>query len=142
MGVALTAILFLSTMYLGYEFVANFLKPAEVIKSYINPQAGSQFSNNVGGHFALSPDGTKLAFVARDTASGSKRQLWIQSLNSLAAIPLPGTEDARFHFWSPDSRYVAFFDNNNLMKILASGCRRSLFAKPLREEAEAGTRTV
>jgi len=120
-GISVTVLLLLSTIYFGYEYVSNLLEPEEVIKSYINPQEGFRYANNVGGHFAISPDGTKLAYAAVDTAGGSRRMLWIQSLNSLAAISLPGTERARFPFWSPDSRHVAFFDNDNLKKILASG---------------------
>ncbi len=120
-GISLTFVLLLSTLYLGYEYAMNAMQPQEVVKSYINPQEGFRYANYVGGQFALSPDGTKLAYAAVDTTAGSKRQLWIQSLNSLSAISLPGTENARFPFWSPDSRYVAFFDDNNLKKILATG---------------------
>ena len=43
---------------------------------------------------ALSPDGTKLAFVA--TATGGAPQLWVRPLDSTAAQPLAGTDDAAF----------------------------------------------
>ena len=57
--------------------------------------------------FVISPDGRALAFVAVDS-SGS-RGLWIRELTSLAARPLPGTDNASGPFWSPDSRSIAFF---------------------------------
>jgi Tol biopolymer transport system component/predicted Ser/Thr protein kinase len=57
--------------------------------------------------FALSPDGTTLAFVARDRAG--LRQLWIQRLDSQIARPLSGTDNPQYPFWSPKGDAVAFF---------------------------------
>jgi eukaryotic-like serine/threonine-protein kinase len=68
---------------------------------------------------ALSPDGTKLVFVGRD--SSGKNALWIRALDSLALQPLPGTENPSFPFWSPDSRFIGFFADGKLKKINASG---------------------
>ena len=70
------------------------------------------------GQFAVSPDGKRLAFTA--TGSG-KTQLWVRSFDSLTAQALPGTDDASFPFWSPDSRFIAFFAQQKLKKIEASG---------------------
>jgi Tol biopolymer transport system component len=64
---------------------------------------------------ALSPDGQRLVFSAED-ASG-KRQLWLRPLDSFAAQPLTGTEGAAYFFWSPDSRYIAFFADDKLKKL-------------------------
>jgi serine/threonine protein kinase len=91
-----------------------------ITKSHIIAPENTEFDTNGGGSFALSPDGQKLAFVAEDTTN-NKTFLWVRPLNSLAALPLPGTEDAYFPFWSPDNRYVAFFQNGKLKKILATG---------------------
>ena len=68
---------------------------------------------------ALSPDGTRLAFVARDSAG--KNLLWIRPLDSLAAQPLLGTENPSFPFWSPDGRSLGFFADGKLRRIDASG---------------------
>ncbi len=68
---------------------------------------------------ALSPDGRRLAFVARD-ASGQSH-LWIRELDSYIVTPLAGTESSSFPFWSPDGRSVAFFADGKLKKIDASG---------------------
>jgi serine/threonine protein kinase len=62
-------------------------------------------------HLALSPDGRLLAFVA-DAAND--HSIWVQRLDSLAAQRLPGTGDAYLPFWSPDSRFVGFYDNRDL----------------------------
>jgi serine/threonine protein kinase len=68
---------------------------------------------------AVSPDGGRLAFTAID-ASG-KTQLWVRPLDSLTAQPLSGTEGAVSPFWSPDSRFIAFFADGRLKRIEASG---------------------
>jgi eukaryotic-like serine/threonine-protein kinase len=66
----------------------------------------------------ISPDGRTLVFTA--TAHG-KRSLYLRSLASLDAQPLPATDDASEPFWSPDNRFIAFFANNKLKKIDVSG---------------------
>jgi Tol biopolymer transport system component len=63
---------------------------------------------------ALSPDGRYLAFTA---SSG----LWVRPLDSLEARALPGTEEARFPFWSPDSAFLGFFAGGKMKKIAAGG---------------------
>jgi len=64
--------------------------------------------------FALSPDGKHLAFLAE----GSTRKLWLRSMDSTELREIPGTENARLlPFWSPDSRYLAYFSNNRLNKV-------------------------
>jgi len=68
---------------------------------------------------AISPDGQKLVFagVTRD----GKRNLWLRSLDSVSTYALPGTEDGRLPFWSPDSRFVAFFASPKMKKIDVTG---------------------
>src|SRR3954470_22041271 len=52
--------------------------------------------------FALSPDGTRLAFTATD-ASGSF-SVFLRDFNSLQPQLLPGSEGAHTVFWPPDGR--------------------------------------
>ena len=68
---------------------------------------------------ALSPEGTRIVFVARDSAG--KHLLWIRSLDSFAIQPLAGTENPSFPFWSPDGGEIGFFADGKLKKIHASG---------------------
>jgi len=68
----------------------------------------------------ISPDGQLLAFLGRDSLNTPS--IWIRPLNSLKAYRLAGTENAGRPFWSPDSRYLAFFvDRVQLMKIPVAG---------------------
>ena len=47
--------------------------------------------------------------------------LWIRELGQAEARVLPGTEDAAYPFWSPDSRSVAFFTPGKLKKVEVAG---------------------
>jgi eukaryotic-like serine/threonine-protein kinase len=67
----------------------------------------------------ISPDGRRLAFNAVD--STGVQSIWVRPMNSLDAQRLPGTEGATRPFWSPDSRFLAFFANGKLYKVEASG---------------------
>src|SRR5215471_7949396 len=77
----------------------------------------------VGTGVAVSPDGKKLAFTAREgvAAQAGKILLWIRPIDSLVAHPLSGTDGAAFPFWSPDSRFVGFFANGRLLKVDVTG---------------------
>jgi Tol biopolymer transport system component len=70
-------------------------------------------------HFAPSPNGRLITYVAY--RAGQKPQLWVRRLDELSARVLPGTEDAAFPFWSPDSRFIGFFAQGKLKKIDVSG---------------------
>jgi Tol biopolymer transport system component len=104
-----------------------FLRPAparaRLIQSTILPPAGAnpEFTLDAidSGSLTVSPDGRHLTFAAR-TAEG-KKFLWVRSLDSLEARPLPGTENGLHPFWSPDSRFIAFFAGGKLKKIDLGG---------------------
>jgi serine/threonine-protein kinase len=49
----------------------------------------------------VSPDGTRLIF-------SDGNQLLVRALDELEAQPVPGTADAQYPFWSPDSRQIAY----------------------------------
>jgi len=71
------------------------------------------------GDLALSPEGGRLAFTVANTAG--QLTLWVRDLAAAAAHPIAGSEGARFPFWSPDGRFVAFFADAKLKKVEAAG---------------------
>jgi eukaryotic-like serine/threonine-protein kinase len=87
----------------------------EVVRFFISAPGKATF-DSVG---SISPDGRRIAFTARDSAG--KLLLWIRPLESRAAQPLSGTDDAALPFWSPDSRSIAFFAQGKLKKIDVGG---------------------
>ncbi len=61
-----------------------------------------------GSGFALSPDGSTLAYVGRG-ADGRTRRLMVRRLDEADARPLTGTEGALDPFFSPDGAWIGFF---------------------------------
>jgi serine/threonine protein kinase/roadblock/LC7 domain-containing protein len=94
-----------------------------VIRSTILPPDKTSFGFNVEprGVPSLSPDGRRLVFGTRSDDGVSR--LWVRSLDSMTAQPLPGTEGATnsYPFWSPDGRSVGFSSEGKLKKIDLSG---------------------
>ena len=110
----------LLTVLVAFEFFHTTRVPSPTVSSSILPPEGAShvFEPDAGGP-VLSPDGSFLVFPARD-ASG-KEHLWLRPLDSLAARPLEGTENASFPFWSHDSRSVGFFVPGKLKKVTIFG---------------------
>lgn len=99
LGVAALAFAVLLSTYLRHN-----VPPAPPIRFQIPlPDKVSLASDD---YPVLSPDGRSFVFTGRD-ADG--RHLWIHSLDSLTTRVLPVTGEFYFPFWSPDSRFVAFF---------------------------------
>ncbi len=100
----------------------TFRTPAQstpITRSLILPPKGLDFSE-----VALSPDGSKLAFIA--SKHGSQPHLYVQSVDSHDAKELATLKEEVMNytgvpFWSPDSRTIAFFADSKLNKIAAAG---------------------
>lgn len=67
-----------------------------------------------------SPDGSRIAFIARDR--DGQQTVWIRPLGSLSAQKLAGTEGVgNVVFWSPDGAWIGFSAAGKLKRIAASG---------------------
>jgi serine/threonine protein kinase/Tol biopolymer transport system component len=71
-----------------------------------------------GPAVALSPDGTHLAYVARQ---GGTQQLYLRAMDSLETKPIPGTDEAVNPFFSPEGQWLGFFAGGKLKKVSVSG---------------------
>ena len=67
---------------------------------------------------SISPDGTRLVVEA---ISNGRRRLFLRPLDSEKFTELEGTLGASAHFWSPDSRFIAFFADGKVKKVPAAG---------------------
>jgi serine/threonine protein kinase len=105
----------------GAAYVFQKPKHDVLVQSSILPPAGTSFVTMLpaSGPAMLSPDGTRIAFSARDDKS--KVLLYVRPLTSLTAQALPGTEEAMYPFWSPDGREIGFFTPGKMKKINAGG---------------------
>jgi Tol biopolymer transport system component len=80
---------------------------------------------------AVSRDGRQVAFVTGATEASQTWTLWTRPLESVGSRELPGTEQARMPFWSPDSRSIGFFTENELRRIdLDSGAVQKISGLP------------
>jgi serine/threonine protein kinase len=112
-SIALFALIFVLAGYLFRQVPSTTMKRMHLLLP------GDFRLDQFNTSLALSPDGQILAFTGMD--SEGKTGLWLRRLDRSAAQWISGTQDATYPFWSPDSRYVAFFSNRKLMKVLASG---------------------
>jgi serine/threonine-protein kinase len=68
--------------------------------------------------FAISPDASRVVFVGPGTPFTS---LYLRSLDQVEALPLPNTDGAHRPFFSPDGQWIAYVDDDRLMRISARG---------------------
>ncbi|MBI3402011.1 MAG: serine/threonine-protein kinase [Acidobacteria bacterium] len=73
------------------------------------------------GALSVSPDGTRIVFAAINR--NDLKQLWLRPLDATEASPIPHTEGAFWAFWSPDGRWIGYYNvtTSQLMKTDAIG---------------------
>jgi Tol biopolymer transport system component len=80
---------------------------------------GDRFSNTGVHAVALSADGSRLAYTAN-------QRLYLRTMDQLEATPVHGTEGAaaaagRGPFFSPDGRWIGFWQDGQLKKVSVTG---------------------
>lgn len=96
------------------------------IRSSILPPSNWSFEHS---SFSISPDGTRLAFVA--FGPDGNDMLWVRALAASNAQQINGTDGALLPFWSPDSGRIGFFAAGKLKIVdLSSGAVRILGEAP------------
>jgi len=106
----------------AFAFLLPYLKPSQkeqvhAIRLTIPAPAKGGVST-----LSVSPDGQRVVYGAPN--ADGKPVLWMRSLDSTSAQPLPGTDNPFFTtFWSPDSRFIAFVSStdNKLKRIDLNG---------------------
>jgi serine/threonine-protein kinase len=63
---------------------------------------------------SISPDGRRAVWSSRN-------KLWVRDFSRFDAAELPDTENARFPFWSPDSRSIGFVRDERVWKVAIDG---------------------
>src|SRR5215469_11713675 len=115
-GLLLAACVVLALLHFGQTKTER-----RAIHTYILPPEKSTFAflGDHTGPLVISPDGTQLVFAA--LSSDGKQMLWLRPLEAASSQSIPGTEDASYPFWSPDSRFIGFFAEGKLKTIEAAG---------------------
>jgi DNA-binding winged helix-turn-helix (wHTH) protein len=115
--IGVTALLLLAVLAFGVSYFRHAPTDGQGVYLSIAPPERMTFS--MGEAPALSPDGRYLALVAIDSSRES--QLYLRALDSPTAQALAGTEGASYPFWSPDSRFLAYFAQGKLKRIPVGG---------------------
>ncbi|HEV3511640.1 MAG TPA: protein kinase [Candidatus Sulfotelmatobacter sp.] len=115
---ASSGLIALGVAFFAFTLSGKLRDARQPVSAEINAPPGADFGAAVMGAAAISPDGKHLVFVAGDSKSS---KLWLRDLSTGRTALLPGTDDALFPFWSPDSRFVAFFATGKLNKVSIDG---------------------
>ncbi|MHC4175357.1 MAG: protein kinase domain-containing protein, partial [Planctomycetota bacterium] len=94
------------------RFVINLPQGESIAGTAYEPTAA------IGSAVALSPDGTRLAYVVR---RGDTSHLCLRSLENFDAKTIQGTEDAEIPFFSPDGNWIGFCAEGKLKKVSLLG---------------------
>ena len=105
-----------SALALGYLYA----RPAPAVVAITTRLSLLPPPHTTFGEVRLSPDGRRIAFTV---TGGAKEQLgvWIRSLGSTASQLVPDSAGGSGLFWSPDSAYVGFFDDQILKRAEPGG---------------------
>jgi Tol biopolymer transport system component/predicted Ser/Thr protein kinase len=110
------AVATMAAVGLGYVAYRHATEETRVLRLFVPPpEKGTYNGTNIP---AVSPDGRRIAFAVD---LDGRRALWVRELDSLVPRLLAGTDDARFPFWSPDSKTIGFFAGGKLKKIDVAG---------------------
>ncbi|HEY1343266.1 MAG TPA: protein kinase, partial [Bryobacteraceae bacterium] len=105
---------------------AWFLKPAPeapLLQLEVAPPLGVTMGPPGFGQVQVSPDGTMLVFAGQDRDGIEK--LWLRPLSAGVSTAIPGTENAKLPYWSPDSRQLVFYADNQLKRVELATFRMS-----------------
>jgi Tol biopolymer transport system component len=122
----LTAALLVVGLVAGTFLGMKFLAPSPempVIHAMFPPPPNTQYqlTGTGPGPAVLSPDGTMLAFTVLD--ENAETTLYLRHLDKGESTPISGTRGAVYPFWSPESKFIAFFVNGDgkLKKVAVAG---------------------
>ncbi|MEO5800171.1 MAG: protein kinase [Gemmatimonadales bacterium] len=90
----------------------------QVTRQYITfgDSANLEIGQQAGPPLALSPDGSRLAYVG-DTLS----RLWIKRRDALEATPIAGTDGAGSPVFSPDGKWLGYVAGGQVRKVPVDG---------------------
>jgi serine/threonine-protein kinase len=128
---ALAAGLILGTALVAGAWALSLRRPAAAARPVaftLTPPATEPLLAQVNDHdVAISPDGSLIVY--RSFSEATQSHLVVRAIGDIALRPLPGTDNARFPFVSPDGRWVGFFSGPDLCKVPIAGGARVVIAR-------------
>lgn len=112
-AVALTGVAALAGWLLGRRTTV----PAErVVRFTLTLPAGTRASSAFGSPATISPDGQLIAYIGAPVADG---EIWLRRLDEEQGRPVAGSNDAFAPRFSPDGRWVLWFNSSRLTWLKA-----------------------
>jgi eukaryotic-like serine/threonine-protein kinase len=93
-------------------------EPASVVQHRIALTALAAQPGSIGRYFAISRDGSRIAYV--DSTGGTTR-IYLKKRAELDPTPVPGTDGAANVAFSPDGEWIAFVAEGTLRKVPIAG---------------------
>ena len=90
-----------------------------VVRFSLSFGTGFQPVDFTGSPVALSPDGSRIVYVGSDSVG--RRWLFSRGLERVEPALIPGTQGAAQPFFSPDGRWIGFWQDGRLRKLSLSG---------------------
>jgi eukaryotic-like serine/threonine-protein kinase len=122
-GVASVLLLITIAAVVGRYSVSLPVQPLASRFEFEFPPEAALGTANASPFPTVSPDGRYVTFVA--VSAGGTGSLWIRPVGALTAQPIAGTQfpatNTSHPFWSPDSRFIAFFARGKLQKVAIIG---------------------
>ena len=116
-AVLAVALVTLSVVHFREPLAVHTSAPMARVAIALPPE--SKLDHKVNPALALSPDGTRLTYVAVQGTNAP--QLFLRVMDGTAATPIAGTEGAHSPFFSPDGQWIGFFAQGKLKKVPAAG---------------------
>jgi serine/threonine-protein kinase len=111
-GVTALAILLTATLVWGWMHPSPAKQAVRYSLVFDSAEAMIQPVEYFWGRLALSPDGSRLAYVG-----GPRAQILVRQRNQLHATAIPGSEGAETPFFSPDGQQLGFITGGNKLQI-------------------------
>jgi serine/threonine protein kinase/Tol biopolymer transport system component len=111
-GVTALAILLTVTLVWGWMHPAPAKQVVRYSLVFDSAEAMIQPIGYFWGRLALSPDGSRLAYVG-----GPHAQILVRQRNQLHATAIPGSDGAQNPFFSPDGQHVGFVTGGSKLQI-------------------------
>ncbi len=109
----IAAVVVLAAVIAGIARIPSRPAPARATRFLVDPR-----NMPTPNAMAISPDGRTIAYAAQD---GSVSAVFVRPLDVDVPKKLAGTDGAGDLFWSPDSRWIAFYAGGQLKKVDAVG---------------------
>jgi serine/threonine protein kinase len=132
-------VLAVAALAFALAYMQSLRTPQVSVHSHILPPEKTSFllAGNDAGPPVLSPDGLRIAFVAK--SADGKQILWIRPLNSAVAQPMPGTEAPPIRFGPPIATPSRSSRRTNSTRSLPAADPRRPFATLATDAEGLGT---